>query len=122
MQNVRIVGMERALRELQRRTRDVEHISKQDIRDIALDLQGKAQDKTPVDTGALKASARTKFKDTSSGYQAEVSFNTPYALRQHEDLSLRHETGEAKFLENALKENLNRYVDKIRSDVRRGLT
>lgn len=33
-----------------------------------------------------------------------VSYDTPYAVRQHEDLSLRHDAGRnAKFLENACR-------------------
>lgn len=30
-----------------------------------------------------------------------VGYDTPYALRQHEELSYNHSVGEAKFLENA---------------------
>ena len=35
--------------------------------------------------------------------QAAISYDTPYAVRQHEDLDLQHDAGrEAKFLENAM--------------------
>jgi len=35
--------------------------------------------------------------------QAAISYDTPYAVKQHEDLGLQHDPGrEAKFLENAL--------------------
>jgi hypothetical protein len=33
-----------------------------------------------------------------------ISFGTDYAVYQHEDLSLKHENGQSKFLESVLNE------------------
>ncbi|WP_037161065.1 hypothetical protein [Rhodococcoides fascians] len=61
-------------------------------------LQDLAVQKTPIQDGILRASA----KATADGLESAVSFNTPYAVRQHEDLALNHPNGgEAKYLERA---------------------
>lgn len=59
-------------------------------------LQDLAVQRTPIQDGILRASARA----TSEGLDAAVSFNTPYAVRQHEELGYQHPNGgEAKYLE-----------------------
>lgn len=63
-----------------------------------------SQELVPVDTGALKASG---FVDGPAGgggtVSAEIGYDTPYATKQHEDLSLNHPNGgEPKFLETPL--------------------
>lgn len=59
-------------------------------------LLDQAVEKTPVQDGILRASARA----TQEGNVAAVSFNTPYAVRQHEELGYQHPNGgEAKYLE-----------------------
>lgn len=46
--------------------------------------------------------------------EGEVSFNTPYAARQHEELTWRHPLGgEAKYLENPLKERVRMYLKNL---------
>lgn len=53
----------------------------------------------PVEEGTLQNSGTAEVEDGT----ARVGFNTPYARRQHEDLTLRHPGGgEAKFLEKPL--------------------
>jgi hypothetical protein len=56
----------------------------------------------PLEEGTLERSGRS----SSDGEGAvAVSFDTPYAVRQHEDLTARHAGGrKAKYLENALAE------------------
>ena len=46
--------------------------------------------------------------------EGEVSFNTPYAARQHEELGWKHPRGgEAKYLENPLKERAQMYLKNL---------
>lgn len=62
-------------------------------------------DYTPVDTGNLIDSIYTQ----NDGIAFKIGFDmnkAPYAVRQHEDLSLNHVNGTAKFLEKALTEAL----------------
>lgn len=58
----------------------------------------------PIDESTLIKSAATSV-DTGAKAVA-VSYDTPYAIRQHEDMSLRHEGGRtAKYLETPLTKN-----------------
>lgn len=51
----------------------------------------------PIEESTLEASG---FADVD-GTEASVSYDTPYAVVQHEDLSLAHDAGrDAKYLEN----------------------
>ena len=46
--------------------------------------------------------------------EGEVSFNTVYAARQHEELGWKHPRGgEAKYLENPLKERTPKYLQNL---------
>jgi len=56
--------------------------------------------RTPIQDGPLRASGHVT--DVSDGSQ--IAFSTPYAVRQHEDTSLHHKEGEAKFLEKTFAE------------------
>lgn len=59
-------------------------------------LLDQAIEKTPVQDGILRASGRA----TQEGLVSAVSFNTPYAVKQHEELGYQHPNGgEAKYLE-----------------------
>ena len=47
-----------------------------------------------------------------------IGFNTVYAARQHEELSWRHSTGQAKYLERALKEaSVEKLAERLKAAV-----
>ena len=99
-----------------------------------------AIDETPIDTGTLRrsgtvtvgalpdgarvfeaAEAGNEMKDAFPGQEGKekavyVSFNTPYARRQHEELGYNHPLGgKAKYLEDPFNRNKNKvlkYADK----------
>jgi len=99
-----------------------------------------AIDETPIDTGTLRRSGTVtvgKLPDSARIYEAAeagnemkdafpepvgkekavyISFNTPYARRQHEELDYEHPRGgKAKYLEtpfNANKKKVLKYADK----------
>lgn len=59
--------------------------------------------RVPIEEGTLERSGRASVDD--SQLLAAVSYDTAYAVRQHEDMSLRHDDGrQAKYLESALNE------------------
>ena len=98
-----------------------------------------AIDETPIDTGTLRrsgtvtvgglpdgaqvyeaAESGSDMKDAFPGQEGKekavyVSFNTPYARRQHEELGYNHPLGgKAKYLEdpfNRNKDKVLKYVD-----------
>ncbi len=88
----------------------------------------------PADSGAIYGAARDGKKEhikAFSGPLSEaptvfVSYNTPYARRQHEEINWNHPRGGgAKYLENAFKQeapNVKKYIAlKVREAIRKGL-
>jgi hypothetical protein len=67
-----------------------------------------AKERTPVDTGALKASGHViPAKISGNIVQSAGQFggeSAPYALIVHEDLTKHHPVGRAKFYESAMQE------------------
>lgn len=64
-------------------------------------LLTEANKSVPHDEGTLERSGSASV-DEGTGRGA-VSYDTPYAVRQHEDMTLRHDgKGRAKWLENTL--------------------
>ena len=79
-----------------------------------LELRAEAQAITPVETGDLQGSADSGATITPDGVEGFVSFDTPYATRQHEEMNYHHTApGQAKYLETPFKANLNSYIDRI---------
>ncbi|GAA1544406.1 minor capsid protein [Nocardioides humi] len=57
----------------------------------------------PHDEGTLERSGATVVGPTAKGVRGVVSYDTPYAVKQHEDMTLNHHgKGQAKWLENTL--------------------
>ena len=75
--------------------------------------------KAPIETGALIRSGVAR----AEGHKAAVGYNTPYAIKQHEELGYQHDQGrEAKYLENALMNNKTRIFDAVADEIRQALT
>lgn len=73
------------------------------MRTTALNILGESQKLVPIDTGILQKSGSIKVNQ--GALTATISYNTPYALKQHEDVSLNHpKGGEAKYLERPFNE------------------
>lgn len=82
-------------------------------------LGDEAVQRTPVETGTLRASMKvtTDGRGTSA-----VSYNTPYAARQHEEIGWQHPGGgEAKFLENAMTAAAPAMREAIATEIRKAL-
>lgn len=73
-----------------------------------------SMNRTPVDTGSLKSS-HTVTRPERRGDRIQVTIgaggaSADYAVYVHEDLSARHVTGQAKFLERAIVEAAASFV------------
>lgn len=69
------------------------------LQDAADHLLGESQDLVPIEEATLERSGRAEVRNG----KAVVSYDTPYAVRQHEDLTLGHDPGrQAKYLEDPL--------------------
>ncbi|MFD8611078.1 hypothetical protein [Streptomyces sp. NPDC059631] len=74
----------------------------------------------PIEEGTLERSGVATVDEGS--LTGAVSYATPYAVRQHEDMSLRHDDGrEAKWLENAARQEADTVARIIDAQVRRAL-
>ncbi|MEV7092826.1 hypothetical protein AB0M80_08250 [Amycolatopsis sp. NPDC051045] len=66
-------------------------------------VRGVAVNRAPKDTGALRNTGTA----TTDGLTGAVSFDTEYAVPQHEEETWHHEDGQAKYLESALDDEVD---------------
>jgi hypothetical protein len=77
------------------------------IRQVAAEL-------TPVETGRLVGSAAVHV----AGDEASLTYDGPYARYQHERLDLRHEHGQAKYLEQPCRTDAAKAVEIVAQRLR----
>jgi hypothetical protein len=79
--------------------------------------QKESMKRTPVDTGALRASHETSDftlgKDTIEVSIKVGGASAPYAVAVHEDLSAFHKHGQAKFLESVIRESAPHMASRV---------
>ncbi|MFF9284867.1 hypothetical protein [Streptomyces griseosporeus] len=76
--------------------------------------------RVPIEEGTLERSGVVSVDESS--VTSAVSYDTLYAVRQHEDLTLRHDSGRtAKYLEGPLHEENGVITEIIAAQVRRAL-
>lgn len=83
---------------------------------------GKSMPLVPLDEGDLRASGHVESEKAMQG-SVTVSYNTDYALKQHEDLELKHtEPGtQAKYLEQPGLQAKNKIQDFIKTEIIKAL-
>ena len=105
-----IKGLDAVTKNLQAAINGLKHKSSRGLADAALFIAGEAQRRAPVESGDLRGSVRVSFdgdicaqgtidgKDVEmiapldgTETEAKISFSGPYAAKQHEDMSLRHD-------------------------------
>ena len=82
-------------------------------------VRGVAVNLAPIERGDLRNSAAVSSDDART--EVAVSFDTPYAVRQHEELDYHHDVGQAKYLESALNENADQVLAIVAASIRRAL-
>lgn len=91
----------------------------------ALDIQKASMRRTPVLTGALRAShevTRPEVSRTEASVKILVGGPAaPYAVPVHERLDLKHRVGEAKFLERSVLEATAGFEERLAARLRRAL-
>lgn len=114
---------------------------------IGDDVHRKSQDRAPLEEGTLRGSGEVAFIVNDSRHEGdgayaaalaqavalaaagalrrldvEVSYNTIYAARQHEELEWEHPLGgQAKYLESVIQEDAARYPVVIAAAQRRAV-
>ncbi|MFE7853749.1 hypothetical protein [Streptomyces sp. NPDC057403] len=77
-----------------------------------------SRQRVPIEEGTLERSGVVSVDEGS--VTAAVSYDTPYAVRQHEELNYRHDGGRtAKYLERPLHEENGAITEIIAAQVRR---
>lgn len=79
--------------------------------------QKESMKRTPVLTGALRASHETSdFKFVGDTIEVSIKVggaSAPYAVPVHENLSAFHKVGQAKFLESTVRESAPHMADRV---------
>ena len=87
---------------------------------LAQNILGESQKIVPVDTGTLRRSGHISTDEALN--ITTISYNTPYALKQHEDATLNHPNGgEAKYLERPFNEKSGEYENFVSTEVYKAL-
>lgn len=82
--------------------------------EMGLKILNDAKARAPFDTGELRRSGQVEPpKDTYRGPEVLLAFLAKHALPQHERTDWRHEKGEAKYLENTLKDYSGKYIEEL---------
>ena len=85
-----------------------------ELKKVTLDLQGKAQQLAPLDTGDLRGSAFSEVE----GLDGTTGFAEVYALRQHEHVEYRHpKGGQALYLQEPYEANREKYIKGVNNAV-----
>lgn len=79
-----------------------------------------SNDRVPLDEATLQRSGVVNVNPET--LEANITYDTPYAVKQHEDLTLVHRNGRrAKFLESAWRENAHLAPEVIGRQIRKAL-
>ena len=121
---VTVSGLDEASKHLTRFLRTVETVPTQILLEEAPRIEETAKVRTPEKTGKLKESVKVMVSRDKRrpGLYAQASATNrgyDYALIQHENLSYNHPNGgQAKFLESAFVEGVERIERRIEQEVR----
>lgn len=83
-------------------------------------ILGESQKLVPVDSGTLKESGVVSLD--KSVQVVTISYNTPYARKQHEDNTLNHPNGgQAKYLEQPFNERASKLESFVGDSIHKAL-
>jgi len=114
--NNNLLGVQQVVSNLNQMSAKMKRAARIAIEDCLLDLQSRAVPLAPISEGGgdLRGSCSVDVKIVGDEIVGYIGFDTPYALKQHEELNYQHPRGgQAKYLEepfNAKKDGYERYV------------
>lgn len=92
------------------------------VRGACRSLLSDSRDLVPYDQGDLSRSGAVSMDTAGSEVEGQVSYDTPYAVIQHEAEEFRHQDGRtANYLGGPLRANSDRYLAHIRAEVAKEL-
>lgn len=100
----------KGLRTLEKKLHRIPDATNRGVANAAYFIYRKSQPKVPVDTGRLKKSGKVT-KLGNGVYEVSYHAENPktgynYAPIQHEHLGFKHKVGQAKYLEEPVRENM----------------
>ncbi|WP_032769828.1 hypothetical protein [Streptomyces sp. CNS654] len=79
-----------------------------------------SRERVPIEEGTLERSGTATVGEDE--LRAAVAYDTPYAVRQHEEMDYRHDAGRtAKYLEQPMSEEADTVGEIIAAEMRRAL-
>jgi len=134
MSKVELKGLKEVTKNINVVIRNIEKDITEDLYNIGTQVGRLAQEKAPIESGDLRDSMNVIKEGTnlvlvSFGGELTTKDGYDYAIRQHEDLSLRHsgkehgkvDGGEPKFLERSFKELEPKILERLEELARRNL-
>lgn len=118
MGEVKLIGFAKLQGKFKKNIDRISGVVEDALLDCGNDLQQKSVKITPKDTGALRGSAFTEAERKARNPSVIVGFEEEYAIYVHENLEAHHPVGQAKFLEQPLKENKDNYTKYIGDKVK----
>lgn len=81
------------------------------VREVCDDLLSESRDEVPTDQMDLSNSGKVTVAASGMDVEGAVSYDTPYAVIQHEAQEFRHQDGrKAGYLGDPLRANTDRYL------------
>ena len=109
----KIEGLKEVYKDLQLTEEEIIKAALKGQKILAQNILGESKKLCPVKSGTLRRSGDIK----TEGNITTIFYNTPYALKQHEDASLKHTEGEAKYLERPFNEKAGKLESYIQTEV-----
>ena len=108
------------LHKLENDINDIPNKTMKGIKKVMGIIYNESQLLVPVDTGRLKRSA--EVREIKDGYELIYHAENPsngynYAPIQHENMYFKHKVGQAKYLEDAVKNNMDEIKQIIAEEV-----
>lgn len=86
------------------------------LQDIVEDDLADARDVVPIEEGTLSRSGFTEVD--RKALVGQVAFDSPYAVVQHEDVTLRHDAGRKDhYLSDTVEQNRRRHIAYLQSKI-----
>lgn len=106
IKGIKIDGFKETYKNLGLLEEEIDKAALRGVKKLADVILGESQKLVPVDTGTLKESGA--ISTDKKAQIVTISYNTPYARKQHEDNTLNHpKGGQAKYLEQPFNEKSN---------------
>jgi hypothetical protein len=112
-----VEGLDKVQKEFNNRLKRIKNVTTKSLIDVAMKLKETSIPLAPIDTGNLRGST---YVNPISPILVEMGYKEEYAIIQHENLDFNHPRGgQAKYLEQPFKENLETYIAYIANKARR---